>query len=232
MARIALIGASGRMGKLAKGLIEDSTEHQLVCELSKGAELSAALKQSEAQAGIDFTVAGLGAQHGLAMLEAGVAPVIGTSGVTLQEDKLLDEAATAVGLAGLVVPNFCLGVWLQQELARRAAEFYGSVEIIEEHHACKPDAPSGTAADTARQLAALLPGEGTEVPIHSVRLEGLFSNQEVLFGGTGEVLRIRHETFGLEAFGPGILASIAYVLGASPGVRRGIGHALESAGCS
>jgi 4-hydroxy-tetrahydrodipicolinate reductase len=126
------------------------------------------------------------------------------------------------------VPNFCLGIWLQQRLACEAARYFETIEVIEEHHHSKQDAPSGTAADTARRLEAVQPREGTRssIPIHSVRLRGLYSNQTVLMGGTGEVLRLVHQTQGLEAFGPGILAALRHVAGAR-GVQTGIEHVFE-----
>jgi 4-hydroxy-tetrahydrodipicolinate reductase len=108
---------------------------------------------------------------------------------------------------------------------------YPAVEIVEEHSHTKKDAPSGTAADTAWQLAAAKGGEARDIPIHSVRIPGLYSNQTVVFGGTGEVLRLTHETYGVAAFGPGILAGLTYASVAS-GVARGVGLAFEHARAS
>jgi 4-hydroxy-tetrahydrodipicolinate reductase len=223
--RVGIVGATGKMGRFTQGLLAHEADLELVCMLGSSDDLASGLTQSGAQVAVDFTAAGLGAQHGLAMLECGVRPLIGTSGVSEDEDAALDALARERGLGGLVVPNFCLGVWLQQRLARDAARFLPAVEIIEEHHATKKDAPSGTAADTANQLARVTGAD--EIPVHSVRLPGLYSNQTVVFGGHGEVLRIGHVTYGLDAFGPGILAGLRYVAGAE-GVARGIGLAFES----
>lgn len=225
--RLALIGFRGRMGTFTRSLLEGEPDIELCCTLERGDDLHKVLGEAEADVGLDFTVAGKGAANGLALIECGVRPVIGTSGVTHDEDSLLDLAAKAAGLAGLVVPNFCLGVWLQQEFARRAAQFLPSMEIVEEHHKDKQDAPSGTAVDTAFQMAGARGIPPETVPVHSVRLDGLFSNQTVLFGGPGEVLRLTHDTYGLQAFGPGILASLRYTAQAEPGVRRGVGLAFE-----
>lgn len=227
--RIALIGASGRMGRFTQSIVAEATDLELALTLGRGDDVAAALAETPVDVGLDFTVAGQGFQHGKLMLEAGVRPVIGTSGMAFEEDAALDTLAREKGLAGLVVPNFCLGVWLQQELAKTASRFLSSVEIIEEHHATKLDAPSGTAADTQKQLADVMGVERDAVPIHSVRLKGLFSNQTVLFGGPGEVLRITHEVYDDAAFGPGILASLRYVMQAEAGVNRGVGLALEFA---
>lgn len=228
--RVALIGAGGKMGRFTRELLDGVEDLQLVAALGRDDDLPDALDGSSPDVGLDFTVAGLGAAHGRLMLEHGVRPVIGTSGVQPEEDAELDALARRLGLAGLVVPNFSRGVWLQQELARLAARHYASIEIVEEHHVGKKDAPSGTAADTARQLARVRGVEPDEVPVHSVRLEGLHSNQTVLFGGPGEVLRLTHQANSLAAFGPGILAALRHVAGAVPGVRRGIGHALGDGG--
>ena len=227
--RVVLFGGSGRMGRFTRELLEGVDDLELVAWTRRGDDLATVLTEHAPEVALDLTVAGLGAEHGLQCLSAGVRPVIGTSGVTPEEDARLDAAAREVGLAGLVVPNFCLGVWLQQKLALEAARYFEAVEVLEEHHATKVDAPSGTAADTARQLAEQQGREPGSIPIHSLRLPGLYANQSVVFGGLGEVLRLRHEVQSQAAFGPGILASLRYVMAAEPGVRRGVGHAFEHA---
>lgn len=228
-ARVALVGAGGRMGRLARGLLEQSADFELAAAIERGDDLSAALRASGAELGLDFTVAGLGAEHGFAMIACAVRPVIGTSGVSLEQNDALDRAARAKGLGGLVVPNFSLGVWLLVEAAERAARFYARAEIVEMHHADKLDAPSGTALYTAERMAAARGTQPAAIPIHSVRLPGLYSNQEVMLGGPGELLRLRHETYSPACFSPGILAALRYARGAT-GVGRGIGLAFEAAG--
>lgn len=224
--RVAVVGALGRMGRFTRELLARSAGFEVVAAVGSREDLAAALARSGAAVAVDFTVAGRGAAHGAAMLEAGVRPLIGTSGVTPEDLERLDGLARARGLGGLVVPNFSRGVWLQQRLALEAVRWFGDVEIVEEHHADKVDAPSGTAADTARQLAAARGGDAP-VPIHSLRLPGLYSNQTVVFGGPGEVLRLAHESYGLDAFGPGILAGLRYAARARD-MRSGIGHAFEA----
>ena len=226
--RVLVVGSEGRMGRFARRLIAESEDLELAGGTGRGGDLAAELERLRPDVGLDLTVAGLGARHAAAMLEAGVRAVVGTSGVTPEEDRELDAHPRAAGLAALVVPNFCVGLWLQQELALRAARVFESIEIVEEHHARKKDAPSGTAADTARRLAAVRPGGSPPIPIHSIRLQGLTSNQTVHFGGPGEVLSLVHRNYGLEAFGPGILASLRWIVGAAPGAYRGIGHALRA----
>ncbi|MFT4539545.1 MAG: 4-hydroxy-tetrahydrodipicolinate reductase [Planctomycetota bacterium] len=226
--RIACLGAAGKMGSFTQRLVESVPDIEIVAEIGRGQDIGAALRDSGATIGVDFTVAGSGAKNAHVMLEAGVRPLIGTSGVQPEEDRELDAAARELGLGGLIVPNFCMGVWLQQRLAMQAARLMQYVEIVEEHSITKIDAPSGTATDTAAQLAAVMGRESSEIPVHSVRLPGLHSNQSIHFGSAGEELRIIHRTYGLEAFGPGILAGIRYVATAT-GIARGVGVAFDAA---
>jgi 4-hydroxy-tetrahydrodipicolinate reductase len=228
--RVVIIGAGGRMGRMASALLDAQADLEVVAGLGRGDDLARGLEASGADVGLDLTVAGCGATHGMAMLAAGVRPVIGTSGVSLEENQELHEAALEAGLGGLVVPNFSLGVWLLQRACEEAARFFPEAEILEMHAPTKKDAPSGTALDTAERMEAVRDGDGQEeIPIHSVRIPGFYSNQEVMFGGRGEVLRLRHETYGMQCFEAGILAALRYAAGAR-GVGRGIGVAFEHLG--
>jgi 4-hydroxy-tetrahydrodipicolinate reductase len=209
---VLVIGSAGRLGSFACHAIEEAEGLELTGGIEAADDLVAGLQESGARVALDVTVAGLGLEHGLAILDAGLRPVIGTSGVGEDDTLRLDERARALGLGGIVVPNFCLGAWLLERLAREAVRYFPEVEIVEEHHMDKVDAPSGTAA----QLARVLEGEageargGRPVSIHSLRLPGLHSNHVLRFGGTGESLTLRHDTQGLEAFGPGLLAALRY----------------------
>ena len=222
MTRVAVIGAHGRLGRFACERLDAHPEFEVAARLGKDDDLAARLADTDAPLGLDLTVAGLGARHATLMLENGLRPVVGTSGVTPEEADALDRLARERDLGGLVVPNFSLGVCLQQKLAREVAEHFPNVEIIESHHAGKKDAPSGTALDTERRLREVT---GKEAPVHSVRLPGLYSNQEVVFGNDGEVLRLIHETYSLEAFGPGIELALRHAATAE-GVAVGLEHAL------
>ena len=227
--RVAVVGAGGRMGRLACRLVTEASDLELAARIERKDDLSRALRECAAEVAIDFTVAGLGAEHGHAMLDAGVRPVLGTSGVSAEQNAALDGAARERGLGGLVVPNFSVGVWLMLEAARTAAAYYERAEIVELHNARKKDAPSGTAVATAELLARAWGRDShAGIPIHSVRLPGVYSNQEVLFGGPGELLCLRHETYDVECFASGILAALRYAPTAL-GVARGIGPALELA---
>ena len=224
---VLVVGIDGRMGRFARSWLGEHAPDLIVGEgARRGDDLTEIIRDQRPAVGLDLTVAGSGARHAATFLEAGVPVVIGTSGVTLEEEAGLHEMALASRVAALVVPNFSLGVLLQQRMAELAAPHMPGVEIIEEHHPGKRDAPSGTAIDTRHRITRASGAGERDVPIHSVRLEGLHSNQDVVFGGPGETLRISHRTHGLEAFGPGLIASLRYVFEAKPGPRRGLDHVL------
>ena len=239
---VVILGARGRMGRFAAELLATAEGFEVAAGLDVDDDLDAALAECGATLGLDLTVAGLGCDHGLALLEHGLRPVIGTSGVSLEENQRLDRRARELSLGGLVVPNFSLGIFCLQRAVEEAARHLPEVEIVELHHTGKRDAPSGTALDTAERIARAR-GEAADgdesadendasrglrhhgVPIHSLRLAGAFSHQEVLCSGPGETLTVRHDMLGPEAFGPGILAALRYAATAT-GVARGIGAAL------
>lgn len=223
--RVAVIGSAGRLGSRACEWIEAADDLELVAKIESSSDLRAALRAAAPAVAVDLTHAPLGAQHGLAMLECGVRPVIGTSGVDAQQTAELDRVALSAQLGGIVVPNFSLGVWLMQRAAELAARHMPRFEVIEMHHELKRDAPSGTAIHSAERLAEVTGLRPSDVRIHSVRLPGAASNQEIVFGAEGEWLRLRHETYGLECFAPGLLASIRFARTAV-GVARGLGAAL------
>jgi len=226
--RVAVVGARGRMGRYACELIRGREDWELAGAFDREDPWREQVAASGAQVALELTVAGQGARHGMELLEAGVRPVIGTSGVRVTETEELDRRARELGLGGVVVPNFSLGMYVLQRAAVQASHVLRQVEILELHHDRKADAPSGTALETARLIEAE-PGGGQHasgsIPIHSVRLPGLYAHQEVLLGGPGEVLSLRHDMLGPEAFGPGILAAVAWAARAT-GVARGIGAVL------
>jgi 4-hydroxy-tetrahydrodipicolinate reductase len=168
--------------------------------------------EAEAEAMVDFTAPAAVVGNILRALEAGVPSVVGTSGWDTAE---VEGAAKAAGLPVFYAPNFALGAVLMMRFAREASRHLRAAEIIELHHATKLDAPSGTALATAAAM------EG-EVPIHSVRLPGLVAHQEVLLGGRGETLTIRHDTTSREAFVPGVELALSRLGGLPPGVTVGL----------
>jgi 4-hydroxy-tetrahydrodipicolinate reductase len=168
--------------------------------------------EEEAEAMVDFTAPSVVVQNVLRALEAGLPCVVGTSGWDPAE---VEEQAKAAGVPVFVAPNFALGAVLMMRFAREASRHLQAAEIIELHHETKLDAPSGTALATAKAM------EG-EVPIHSVRLPGLVAHQEVLLGGRGETLSIRHDTSSREAFVPGVELALSKLHGLPPGVTIGL----------
>ncbi|MBL4769738.1 MAG: 4-hydroxy-tetrahydrodipicolinate reductase [Planctomycetes bacterium] len=223
--RVAIIGAAGRMGLFADRWLSAQANFEVVDRIYSKDDLPKVLAASQAHVALDLTRASLGARHAKLILEAGLRPVIGTSGVDSMEDEALDQLARERGLGGLIVPNFSLGVCLQQKLSLLAAQAMGVVEIVEEHHLRKVDKPSATALDTAQRIHEVLPAGSAPVPIHSIRTLGVHSNQTVICTGPGEVLRIVHETYDLEAFGPGMCLAIQHVMG-QIGMSRGLQHCL------
>lgn len=225
--RVAIVGADGRMGRMAAELVSRTPRYLLAAKIGSSDDLARLLRDSGAEVALDVTRAGLGYEHALAMLEVRVRPLVGTSGVSLEENQALDQRAREMSLGGLVVPNFSLGMWLLQRAAREAARHFTEVEIIEMHHERKRDAPSGTALDTAERIRATRARPASApLPIHSVRLPGMYAHQEVIFGSAGEVYTLRHDMSGPEAFGPGILCGLDYAAQAT-GVGRGIEIAFE-----
>jgi 4-hydroxy-tetrahydrodipicolinate reductase len=199
---VALFGRSGKVGSVLAPALE-AQGHVLV-ELEK------------ADAAIDFTAPDAVVGNVLRALEGGVPCVVGTSGWDTSD---VADAAARAGLQVFYAPNFALGAVLMMRFAAEAAEHLPRAEIVELHHEGKKDAPSGTARATAERL----PGE---TPIHSVRLPGLVAHQEVLLGGQGELLTIRHDTLSREAFVPGVLLALEKLRTLPAGVTVGLEHVL------
>jgi 4-hydroxy-tetrahydrodipicolinate reductase len=165
-----------------------------------------------ANAMIDFTRPEAVVANVRSALEAGVPCIVGTTGADLRE---MGELARARELALFFAPNFALGAALMMRFAQEAASMLPRAEIVELHHETKLDAPSGTAKATAERI-------GSDPPIHSVRLPGLVAHQEVLFGGPGLLLTIRHDTFSREAFVPGVLLALERLPTLPPGLTAGL----------
>jgi 4-hydroxy-tetrahydrodipicolinate reductase len=197
--RIVLHGRGGKVGSVLAPALEHAG-HELVVELAV------------ADVTIDFTAPDAVVANVLASVGAGVPAVVGTSGWEIDE---VDEAARAGGVPVFYAPNFAIGAVLMMRFAAEAARVFEGAEIVEFHHATKLDAPSGTAKATAAAM-------GGDVPIHSVRLPGLVAHQEVLLGGRGELLTIRHDALSREAYVPGVLLVLARLGTLPPGVTVGL----------
>jgi 4-hydroxy-tetrahydrodipicolinate reductase len=160
-----------------------------------------------------------------AVTRCGARPVIGTSGWGAGERAVLAAELERRGIGGMIVANFSLGAALMMRFAEEAARYFPGVEIVEMHRATKKDKPSGTAVATAARIAAQR--SGVEPPIHSVRLPGLLAHQEVLFGGEGELLTIRHDSLSYDSFVPGMLLAaktVANVKGLVVGLDAVLGR--------
>jgi len=219
-------GAGGRMGTTAVAAIEAAADLALAGATGRGDDLAAALAQGRAEVLVEFTHRDALADHVRIARAAEVHVVSGTTGLDDDETRTLaDEMATA-GLGFVLAPNFSLGVLLMQRFAREASRILRHGEIVELHHDRKADAPSGTALATARGMDRPEPPAvaGTEivagargaevdgVRVHSVRLPGLLAHQEVLLGGPGELLTLRHDAFDRACFMPGLLLAVRRVV--------------------
>ncbi|MBI4082198.1 MAG: 4-hydroxy-tetrahydrodipicolinate reductase [Candidatus Lambdaproteobacteria bacterium] len=228
--RVLVNGAKGRMGRQVVQAVQAYQGLELVGQTDLGDDLKQALGQSKAQVAVDFTHPSAAYANARAIIEAGVHPVVGTTGFRPDEIGTLQALAKERRLGGLIAPNFAIGAILMMRYAAEAARFFPHVEIIELHHDGKAEAPSGTAIKTAEMIGAarastpeptvqeqeLAPGaRGTRayaVPIHSVRLPGHVAHQEVILGGMGESLRIRHDTISRECFMPGVILAVTRVV--------------------
>ncbi len=196
--KVCLFGRGGKVGRVLAPALE-AAGHEL-------AELG------DAEAAVDFTAPDAVVANLLRALDAGVPCVVGTSGASFDE---VDERARERGLPVFFAPNFAIGAVLMMRLAAEAAAYLPRAEIVELHNEAKLDAPSGTALATAD----LLPGD---TPVHSVRLPGLVAHQEVLLGGDGQLLTIRHDAFSREAYVPGVLLALERLPTLPPGLTVGL----------
>ncbi len=229
--RVLVNGAKGRMGQEVVKAVTAAADLELVDQTDLGDNLIARIKASQAQAVVDFTTAAVAFENTRKILEAGVHPVVGTSGLLAEQVAELQQLAEDKGIGGLIAPNFAIGAVLLMKYAQDAAKYLPDVEVIELHHNRKADAPSGTAVKTAQLIAEarqeipkalveekeLFEGaRGSEVHgvrVHSLRLPGLVAHQEVIFGGTGETLTIRHDSIHRESFMPGVCLACRKVIG-------------------
>jgi 4-hydroxy-tetrahydrodipicolinate reductase len=211
MIRVAVSGAAGRMGATVCEAVEGADDLELVgrADPSLDAPLSGALDGAEVV--VDFTTPEAAPANVRECLAAGVHTVVGTTGFDLDELRAAAEEARANGGGAnlFVAPNFAIGAVLMMRLARQVAPHMPECEIVELHHDAKLDAPSGTAKRTADLVREA--GGNVHEPIHSVRLPGLVAHQEVIFGGEGQTLTIRHDSTDRRSFMPGVLLAVRKV---------------------
>jgi 4-hydroxy-tetrahydrodipicolinate reductase len=240
MIRVGVLGAKGRMGSQVCRTVESAADTELAAQVDAGDSLDLL---SGADVVVDFTHPGVVLDNLHWCVHHGLATVVGTSG--FGEDRLAevrDWLGAQPEARVLVVPNFSVGAVLMMRFAAMAAPFFESAEVIELHHAGKADAPSGTAGRTAAMISAAraqagsgpMPdatataaegARGAEVDgvhVHSVRLAGLVAHQEVLLGGHGEILTIRHDSLDRASFMPGVLLAVRAISTLPPGLTVGL----------
>ncbi|MFE3775468.1 4-hydroxy-tetrahydrodipicolinate reductase [Streptomyces sp. NPDC059122] len=244
--RVAVLGAKGRIGSEAVRAVEAADDMELVAALGRGDKLET-LVETGVQVAVELTNPDAVMDNLGFCLRHGIHGVVGTTGWTDERlAQLRTWLAAAPGTGVLIAPNFSIGAVLTMRFAQQAARFFESAEIVELHHPDKADAPSGTAARTAQLIAqaraeagcppqpdatqtALDGARGADVdgiPVHSVRLRGLLAHQEVLLGGVGETLTIRHDSLHHSSFMPGILLGARRVVDV-PGLTVGLENFLD-----
>jgi 4-hydroxy-tetrahydrodipicolinate reductase len=204
--KVALFGYTGKVGSVL-GLALEAAGHE-VKRIGSGDPIEV----RGLDASVDFTRPDAVVGNALASLDQGVPCVIGTSGADLAD---VDAKAQEAGLPAFFAPNFAVGAALMMRFAEEAARFLPRAEIVELHGEAKLDAPSGTAKATAERL-------GGKPAIHSVRLPGLVAHQEVLLGGPGQLLTVRHDVFSREAYVPGVLLALERLPTLPPGLTVGL----------
>ena len=244
MIKVGVLGAKGRMGSQICAAVAGAQGMTLAAGVDEGDD-------RETLAGcdvvVDFTSPGVVMDNLRWCIGQGLDTVVGTTGFDdARVAQVRGWLAAAPGTRALIVPNFSIGAVLMTRFAAQAARFFDSAEIIELHHAGKVDAPSGTAARTASQIAGARAAAGLGPPpdatvtaldgargavvdsvhVHSVRLAGLLAHQEVLLGGHGETLTIRHDSLDRASFMPGILLGIRSVASLPPGLTLGLDQLL------
>jgi 4-hydroxy-tetrahydrodipicolinate reductase len=238
MTSVSIVGASGRMGTLAKSLVDASADLSLHSLLDSKSPLD---KMNGADVVLDFTLPDVSPKVVEHAIRNNLKIVVGTSGwnqakVAVAAKQLESHPEAAV----LIIPNFSVGSMLLQRFSAQAAKFFDSIEIIEAHHVGKVDSPSGTAIRTAeiisqaRENQPLVPGVGQQargemvagVPVHSLRIQGISAKQDVVFGGNSEVLTISHDVSSHTAYSHGILLSINAVK-SMHGLRIGLESIIE-----
>jgi 4-hydroxy-tetrahydrodipicolinate reductase len=208
MIKVAVSGAAGRMGQAVCETVAGAEDTELAGKADPALGVSLEEVLGEAEVVVDFTTPDTALENAKACLAAGAHVVIGTTGFDL---GALREAAEASEANCFVAPNFAIGAVLLMEVSQTIARHMPECEIVELHHDRKLDAPSGT----AKRTAELISGAGGNVhqPIHSVRLPGLVAHQEVIFGGEGQTLSLRHDSIDRRSFMPGVLLAVRRVGG-------------------
>lgn len=224
MIKVVVNGAKGKMGREVVKAINNDKELTLAGSADLGDDLGKIIKDSAAQVVVDFTTPDVRMENIKTILSNGSSAVVGTTGFTDKDLKEIEKLCKENKVGALVAPNFGIGAVLMMQFAAEAAKHLPNVEIVEYHHDNKADAPSGTAIKTAQLInetvgktnrpnveskellkEAALGAKVGNIPIHAVRLPGFVASQEVILGGLGQTLKIRHDTINRESFMPGVV---------------------------
>ncbi|MDP5227846.1 MULTISPECIES: 4-hydroxy-tetrahydrodipicolinate reductase [Arthrobacter] len=240
--KVAVVGAGGRMGGEAVKAVNAAADMELVAQLRRDDPLESILDAGATHV-VDLSVPDATERNVRFAVAHGLHAVVGTTGWSAEKlESLRELLATTPGVGVLIAPNFALGSVLASAFAAKASRYFESVEIVELHHPDKVDAPSGTAARTAELIGAAREEAGVPaspdatqsdplgargavvdgVHVHSVRLRGLVAHQEVLLGGPGEQLTLRHDSYDRASFMPGVLLGLREV-----STRPGLTHGLD-----
>lgn len=238
---ILVNGALGKMGQACIAAIEADKDLTLVGKADKGDDLVKLIRETKAQIVVNFTHPSVRMDNVRDIVTGGAIAVVGTTGYTEAELAEIDALCKKHNTAALIAPNFGIGAVLMMQFAAQAAKYMPQVEIIEYHHDQKADAPSGTAIKTAQLINEAvgatqppkveseemlgLRSQGAKVGnirIHAVRLPGFVASQEVILGGQGQRLLLRHETINRESFMPGVVLACKKILG-----KKGLVYGLE-----
>lgn len=244
--KVGVLGARGKVGSEVCRAVAGADDMELVAEIDAGDEIDA-LVRAGAQAVVDFTQPDVVMDNLEFCLDHGIHAVVGTTGFDDSRlATLRDWLEDAPGTGVLIAPNFSIGAILMMRFAAVAAPYYESVEVVELHHPTKADAPSGTARRTAELIAAarreaglgpvpdatstgLDGARGADVDgirVHGLRIRGLVAHQEVILGGVGETLTIRHDSMDRASFTPGVLTGLRAIAD-RPGLTVGLEHFLD-----
>lgn len=228
--KVLVNGAFGRMGQLSAKAISEHPQLELVGQTGREYDLAKSIIDSGAEVVVDFTHPSSVFDNTCTIIAAGARPVVGTSGLTKQQIKILRQKCLEAQLGGMIVPNFSLGAVLMMKYAKEIVKYIPQVEIIEMHHEGKADSPSGTSLRTAEMLSEANPhlnqpskpshetvagargAQYYQVPIHAIRLPGIVAQQQIIFGAHGETLSLHHQTTDRSCFMPGVCLACEKVM--------------------
>ena len=222
--RVGVLGAKGKVGAAMVAGVKAAEDLTFTTGVDAGDALSD-LVDSGTEVVIDFTHPDVVMDNLKFLIDNGIHAVVGTTGFTDERlEQVREWLAAKPDVSVLIAPNFAIGAVMMMQVSQQIAKHMPEVEIIELHHDQKKDAPSGTAKRTADLIRSA--GGNVHEPIHSVRLQGLVAHQEVIFGGLGETLSVRHDSISRESFMPGVLLAVRKVGGLSSSPVVGLEHLL------